>query len=107
MTDRCVHVQAGDAEQGQTGVTYAAGISAATAGARGLSLQIASLPSGGGPAHISMPSMSQLPTSLKARWCFGSESAWRSGSMPARATSSISRLGSRTWLPIRVTVSLP
>jgi uncharacterized RmlC-like cupin family protein len=46
MTDRCVHVRAGDAEQGQTGVTYAAGISAATAGARGLSLQIASLPPG-------------------------------------------------------------
>jgi uncharacterized RmlC-like cupin family protein len=46
MTDRCVHVRAGDAERGQTGVTYAAGISAATAGARGLSLQIASLPPG-------------------------------------------------------------
>jgi uncharacterized RmlC-like cupin family protein len=46
MTDRCVHVRGGDAEQGQTGVTYAAGISTATAGARGLSLQIASLPPG-------------------------------------------------------------
>lgn len=46
MTDRCVHVRAGEAEQGQTGVTYAPGISAATAGASGLSLQIASLPPG-------------------------------------------------------------
>jgi uncharacterized RmlC-like cupin family protein len=53
MTDRCVHVRAGEAEQGQTGVTYAAGISAATAGARGLSLQIASLPPGGrARAHL-------------------------------------------------------
>jgi uncharacterized RmlC-like cupin family protein len=46
MTDRCVLVRAGDPEQGRTGVTYAAGISAATAGARGLCLQIASLPPG-------------------------------------------------------------
>ncbi len=46
MTDRCVLVRSGDAAQGQTGVDYAAGVSAATAGARGLSLQIASLPPG-------------------------------------------------------------
>lgn len=53
MQDRCVHVQAGETEQGQTGVTYAAGISAATAGASGLSLQIASLPPGGrARAHL-------------------------------------------------------
>lgn len=46
MTDQCVLVRAGDAARGQTGVTYAAGVSAATAGARGLCLQIASLPPG-------------------------------------------------------------
>jgi uncharacterized RmlC-like cupin family protein len=39
-------VKAGDAEQGLTGVTYAAGISASTAGAAGLCLQLASLPPG-------------------------------------------------------------
>jgi uncharacterized RmlC-like cupin family protein len=53
MTDRCVLVRAGEAEQGQTGVTYAAGISAETAGAGGLSLQIASLPPGArATAHL-------------------------------------------------------
>lgn len=44
MTDRCVLVRAGEAEQGQTGVTYAAGVLAETADASKLSLQIASLP---------------------------------------------------------------
>ena len=37
-------VQPGDAAEGRTGVTYAAGISAPSAGARGLCLQLASLP---------------------------------------------------------------
>jgi len=46
MNERCVLVRAGDATEGMTGVTYAAGISATTAGARGLSLQLASLPPG-------------------------------------------------------------
>ncbi len=46
MTDPCVLIRAGDAAQGQTGVTYAAGVSAETAGARKLSLQLASLPPG-------------------------------------------------------------
>jgi uncharacterized RmlC-like cupin family protein len=46
MTERCVLVGAGDAAEGNTGVTYAAGISATTAGARGLCLQLASLPPG-------------------------------------------------------------
>jgi uncharacterized RmlC-like cupin family protein len=44
MTERCVLVQAGDAAEGRTGVTYAAGISATSAGAKGLCLQLASLP---------------------------------------------------------------
>jgi uncharacterized RmlC-like cupin family protein len=53
MTDRCVLVRAGDAELGRTGVTYAAGVSAATAGASGLCLQIASLPPGArASAHL-------------------------------------------------------
>ena len=53
MTDRCVLVRAGDAEEGQTGVTYAPGISKETADARGLSLQIASLPPGArAQAHL-------------------------------------------------------
>jgi uncharacterized RmlC-like cupin family protein len=47
MTQHCVLVQAGDAAEGRTGVTYAAGISAASAGSTGLCLQLASLPPGG------------------------------------------------------------
>jgi uncharacterized RmlC-like cupin family protein len=43
---RCVLVPAGGAAEGATGVSYAAGISAATAGAAGLCLQLASLPPG-------------------------------------------------------------
>jgi uncharacterized RmlC-like cupin family protein len=43
---RCVLVQAAEAAEGPTGVTYAAGISATSAGARGLCLQLASLPPG-------------------------------------------------------------
>ena len=43
---QCVLVPAAEAAEGRTGVTYAAGISAASAGARGLCLQLASLPPG-------------------------------------------------------------
>lgn len=43
---RCVLVAAGVAHEGRTGVTYAAGVSSASAGARGLCLQLASLPPG-------------------------------------------------------------
>jgi uncharacterized RmlC-like cupin family protein len=46
MTKQCVLVPAGDAAEGRTGVTYAAGISARSAGANGLCLQLASLPPG-------------------------------------------------------------
>lgn len=46
MTKQCVLVQAGDAAEGRTGVTYAAGISASTAGASGVCMQLASLPPG-------------------------------------------------------------
>jgi uncharacterized RmlC-like cupin family protein len=46
MSERCVVVRAGDATEGITGVTYAAGISATSAGARGLCLHVASLPPG-------------------------------------------------------------
>jgi uncharacterized RmlC-like cupin family protein len=46
MSRQCVIVQAGEAAEGRTGVTYAAGISATSAGARGLCLQLASLPPG-------------------------------------------------------------
>ena len=46
MTKQCILVQAGDAAEGRTGVTYAPGISAASAGASGLCLQLASLPPG-------------------------------------------------------------
>jgi uncharacterized RmlC-like cupin family protein len=42
----CVLVRAGDAAEGHTGVMYAAGISATSAGARALCLQLASLPPG-------------------------------------------------------------
>lgn len=43
---RCVLVSAGAAAEGRTGVTYAAGVSSASAGAHGLCLQLASLPPG-------------------------------------------------------------
>ena len=46
MAERCVLVKAGAAAEGRTGVTYAAGVSSATAGASGLCLQLASLPPG-------------------------------------------------------------
>ena len=46
-SDQCVLVRAGETAEGKTGVTYAAGISAASAGAKGLCLQLASLPPGG------------------------------------------------------------
>jgi uncharacterized RmlC-like cupin family protein len=46
MSKQCVLVQAGDAAEGRTGVTYAAGISATSTGASGLCLQLASLPPG-------------------------------------------------------------
>lgn len=43
MTKRCVLVQAGQAAEGRTGLTYAAGVSASSTGAEGLCLQLASL----------------------------------------------------------------
>lgn len=46
MSRQCVLVQAGEPAEGRTGVTYAAGISAASAGSSGLCLQMASLPPG-------------------------------------------------------------
>lgn len=46
MTSECVLVRAGQAAEGITGVTYAAGVSAATAGASGLCLELAILPPG-------------------------------------------------------------
>jgi uncharacterized RmlC-like cupin family protein len=46
MTKQCVLIRTGQAAEGKTGVTYAAGVSAATAGARALCLQLASLPPG-------------------------------------------------------------
>ncbi len=46
MTKQCVLVRAGEGTTGRTGVTYAAGVSASSAGASGLCLQLASLPPG-------------------------------------------------------------
>ena len=46
MSLECVVVRAGDAVEGQTGVTYAPGVSAASAGATALCLEVASLPPG-------------------------------------------------------------
>jgi uncharacterized RmlC-like cupin family protein len=46
MAGDCVLVRAGLAAEGRTGVTYAPGVSATTAGASGLCLQLASLPPG-------------------------------------------------------------
>jgi uncharacterized RmlC-like cupin family protein len=44
MTEQCVLLRAGAAAEGRTGMTYAPGVSAATAGAICLCLQLASLP---------------------------------------------------------------
>lgn len=44
--ERCVVVRPGRPAEGRTGVSYASGISAGTAGANGLCLQLASLPPG-------------------------------------------------------------
>jgi uncharacterized RmlC-like cupin family protein len=53
MDERCVLVRAGDAAEGVTGVSYAAGVSAATTGSRGLCLELATLPPGAvGRAHL-------------------------------------------------------
>jgi uncharacterized RmlC-like cupin family protein len=46
MTEQCILIRAGEAAEGRTGVTYAPGVSAATAGAGALCLQLASLPPG-------------------------------------------------------------
>ncbi len=42
----CILVRPGETSEGRTGFSYAAGISAASTGSRGLSLQLASLPPG-------------------------------------------------------------
>ncbi|HXG77121.1 MAG TPA: cupin domain-containing protein [Gaiellaceae bacterium] len=53
MSERCVLVRPGEAAEGTTGVTYAAGVSAGTSGARGLCLELATLPPGArGRAHL-------------------------------------------------------
>jgi uncharacterized RmlC-like cupin family protein len=53
VNDRCVLVRAGDEREGTTGVIYAAGISASTAGAKGLCLELAVLPPGArGRVHL-------------------------------------------------------
>ena len=47
MTKRCMLIRAGDESEGKTGVRYAAGVSATTAGSRALCLEVATLPPGG------------------------------------------------------------
>jgi len=62
MSRDCVLAQAGDAAEGRTGVTYAAGISASSAGANGLCLQLASLPPEHEPEPTGTMSMSRPRT---------------------------------------------
>ena len=53
MGNRCVLVQAGEQARGTTGLTYAEGISAKSAGAQGICLELATLPPAGrGRAHL-------------------------------------------------------
>ena len=53
MTTKCMLIRGGDESEGKTGVRYAAGVSATTAGARGLCLEVATLPPGGrARAHL-------------------------------------------------------
>lgn len=50
---RCVVIRSGEGAPGSTGVTYAAGVSAGSAGATGLCLELASLPPGAkAKAHL-------------------------------------------------------
>lgn len=53
MTESCILVRPGKEAEGKTGVTYSAGVSASTAGARGLCLELATLPPGArGRPHL-------------------------------------------------------
>jgi len=53
MEKQCMLVRAGTAAEGTTGLTYASGISAGTAGTRSLCLELATLPPGArGRAHF-------------------------------------------------------
>jgi uncharacterized RmlC-like cupin family protein len=53
MTERCVLIRAGEESAGKNDVRYAAGVSAGSAGARGLCLELAMLPPGGrARAHL-------------------------------------------------------
>jgi uncharacterized RmlC-like cupin family protein len=53
MDRSCILVRPGDIAEGVTGVSYAAGVSAATAGSRALCLEMATLPPGAvGRAHL-------------------------------------------------------
>lgn len=53
MSERCVLVRPGEGAEGTTGVTYSAGVSESTTGARGLCLELATLPPGArGRAHL-------------------------------------------------------
>jgi uncharacterized RmlC-like cupin family protein len=67
MTSECVLVRAGQAAEGITGVTYAAGVSAATAGASGLCLELASLPPARARGLTSTTNTSQRRTWSRAR----------------------------------------
>ena len=46
MTQRCAVVHSTDGEEGATGLLYAAGVTAGTVGAQGLSLELATIPPG-------------------------------------------------------------
>ncbi|GLZ28429.1 cupin [Lentzea sp. NBRC 105346] len=51
--DKCVLIRSGTGAPGSTGVTYAPGVSADSAGARGLCLELATLPPGArAKAHL-------------------------------------------------------
>ena len=53
MTGKCVLIRAGQDSEGMTGVRYAAGVSAGSAGASGLCMELATLPPGGrARAHL-------------------------------------------------------
>jgi len=53
VSEGCVLIRPGEGAEGTTGVTYAAGVSASTTGARGLCLELATLPPGArGRAHL-------------------------------------------------------
>jgi uncharacterized RmlC-like cupin family protein len=72
MTKRCKLIRAGDESQGKTGVQYRAGVSAVTAGAHGLCMELATLPPGArarAHLHANHESAAYIVSGEFVLWC--------------------------------------